>query len=307
MSSTPEDHEGRVSRARLSLTGVVIGDGFGERFFGPTYLAVERIESRRLPRPPWQFTDDSVMSLAVVEVLERCGRIDQDALARAFAAKYAAQPHRGYGAGAHRLLGEVVGGAPWRLASRALFGGEGSFGNGGAMRATPIGAYFADDLVRTADEARLAAEVTHAHVEGQAGAIAVAVAAACVATSCAPDELFELVLEHTPPGPTREGIAEAAQLPVGVSVHGAASLLGTGANVSSQDTVPFVIWCAARFVHDFETALWSTVAGLGDRDTTCAMVGGIVALRENGATIPSGWRSAQEPFAGLAGMGFDPV
>ncbi len=44
--------------------------------------------------------------------------------------------------------------------------------------------------------------------------------------------------------------------------------------ISSRDTVPFVIWSAARHLHDFETALWETVVGLGDRDTTAAMVGG---------------------------------
>ena len=51
-------------------------------------------------------------------------------------------------------------------------------GNGGAMRAAPLGAYFADDLVLCADAARNSALVTHTHPEGVAGTIAVAMAAA---------------------------------------------------------------------------------------------------------------------------------
>ncbi|MDF2440306.1 MAG: hypothetical protein JWN98_1290, partial [Abditibacteriota bacterium] len=51
-----------------------------------------------------------------------------------------------------------------------------------------------------------------------------------------------------------------------------------------------------------ENALWLAVSGLGDRDTTCAMVGGIVALSAPD-TIPPLWRDAREalpewPFTG---------
>jgi hypothetical protein len=34
---------------------------------------------------------------------------------------------------------------PWRREAQRLFEGQGSYGNGAAMRAAPIGAYFADD------------------------------------------------------------------------------------------------------------------------------------------------------------------
>jgi ADP-ribosylglycohydrolase len=48
-------------------------------------------------------------------------------------------------------------------------------------------------------------------------------------------------------------------------------------------------------VSDFEEAMWTTVAGLGDRDTTCAIVGGIVALRVGEAGLPS-WQGRREPL-----------
>lgn len=73
------------------------------------------------------------------------------------------------------------------------------------------------------------------------------------------------------------------------------SALGTGARVTSMDTVPFSLWCAARYLDHFEEAMWGTVSGLGDRDTTCAIVGGIVALAAP-ATVPAAWREAREPL-----------
>ncbi len=51
-------------------------------------------------------------------------------------------------------------------------------GNGGAMRAAPIGAYFADDLDKVLYHARASAKLHMQHIEGIAGAMAVAAAAA---------------------------------------------------------------------------------------------------------------------------------
>ena len=45
--------------------------------------------------------------------------------------------------------------------------------------------------------------------------------------------------------------------------------------------------------------MWQTVSALGDRDTTCAIVGGIVSLQVGQAEIPAEWRDAREPLPGL--------
>jgi len=42
-------------------------------------------------------------------------------------------------------------------------------------------------------------------------------------------------------------------------------------------------------------AIWLTLSGLGDCDTTAAIVGGIVVLRTGVAGIPVAWRAACEP------------
>jgi len=43
--------------------------------------------------------------------------------------------------------------------------------------------------------------------------------------------------------------------------------------------------------------MWLTVEGLGDRDTTCAIVGGIVALSCREETLPAEWLVARETLA----------
>jgi ADP-ribosylglycohydrolase len=292
--SQPADE--RLSRALRSLDGLSVGDAWGERFVGPVEEVAERIAARRRPASPWRFTDDTEMALAVTEVLAAHHEIDTSALARAFVRRFVADPERGYGAGTAHLLQQMRRGAFWQEAAGAVFHGEGSCGNGAAMRAAPVGAYFADQPGVIVEQARRAACVTHAHSDGQAGAIAVALAAAHVwNTRGEPVEqaaatFFDAVLVHCPDGPTRQGILAASQLGAQPPAK-AAVLLGSGNQLLSSDTVPFALWCACHGLSSFEEALWTTVAGLGDRDTTCAIVGGLVALR---SPPPPSWVEARE-------------
>ncbi len=274
--------------ALLSLEGLSVGDAFGEMFF------FRSPAERQLPEGPWQWTDDTHMALSIVEVLRDYGRIDQDALAKAFAERFLQEPWRGYAGGAKRLLTRIAVGDEWRDASLDLFGG-GSYGNGGAMRAAPIGGFFSGDPERSAGEARLSAMVTHAHPEGQAGAMAVAVAASISSAKEPPSgsDFLRRILPFVPAGLTREGMEEALLIPAD-DLTSAVRRLGTGISVSAQDTVPFCLWSAAHHLGDFAEAVWWTVDGLGDRDTTCAFVGGIVALSSR--MVPPEWIKRREPL-----------
>lgn len=296
-------------RMRRSLDGLSVGDAFGERFFVPPATAAAMIAARAIPGRPWPYTDDTEMALAIVEQLEARGAIDQDDLAGRFASRM--DLRRGYGAGAAEILVAIRDGQPWKSAASGVFRGRGSFGNGAAMRVAPLGAFFAEDVARVVREASLSAEVTHAHPEGIAGAIAIAVAAALCANGPPRDAraFLEAVLRETPRGYTHDGIAEAFALPFDVpnAAIEAAKRLGNGSGVTAADTVPFCVWNIAHAVAtsaSYEEAIWSTLAGLGDRDTTCAIVGGVLAARdvpEDGRGsptsrlgVPSEWLAARE-------------
>ena len=161
------------------------------------------------------------------------------------------------------------------------------------MRAAPIGGFFYNDLKQTASEAELSAEVTHAHVEGKAGAIAVAVAAAVAANRPYPtgQDFMKAVILYVPEGITKSRLKLAMQIPSEALID-AMRELGSGAEISAQDTVPFCLWSAAYHLDNYEAALWWTVKGLGDLDTTCAIVGGIVAL--SAPEIPTAWLQRRE-------------
>jgi ADP-ribosylglycohydrolase len=63
-----------------------------------------------------------------------------------------------------------------------------------------------------------------------------------------------------------------------------------------MDTVPFALWCAAGHHDDLVEALWTTVLPGGDLDTTCAIVGGVVAARTGLHAVPADWLAACEPL-----------
>ncbi|HAM71303.1 MAG TPA: hypothetical protein DCM86_06640 [Verrucomicrobiales bacterium] len=288
----PHSHSATLA-ARRSLDGLSVGDAFGELFFyRRDNWQYGTFES--LPAGRWRWTDDTHMALSIVETLEAHGRIDQDALARRFANRFAAEPWRGYARGAASLLDAVRSGGDWRGLSRALFG-NGSYGNGGAMRVAPVGAFFSQDLDRVVRESAASAEVTHAHPEGQAGAIAVGVATALALTR--PDlrgvEFLRATLARIPEGETRRRTLLACDIPAD-DCRRAFVELGTGAEVSAQDTVPFCLWAAAYHLGDFAAAMWHTVRVPGDIDTLCAIVGGIVGVSVE--TIPAEWLSRREPL-----------
>lgn len=291
-----------------------MGDAFGERYFGNLMEVIPRILQREIdPRVPWRWTDDTAMALSIVEVLQEHDDIDSPALAAAMHRRYHAEPWRGYGGGAHRLFESMAAGVPWSEAAAALFSGTGSYGNGAAMRVAPVGAWFADDLDATVEAARRSAVVTHTHHEGQAGAIAIAVATAVAwQTRDEPPEVFRSrlfgeALARTPPGLTRDGIDEAKDTPLEAPIEEAVTRLGNGSHISSQDTVPLCLWCIARHPRDYEEALWVTVSALGDRDTTCAIVGGVVVLSAPESTLPQVWLEAREPLQGASPAGSNPV
>lgn len=306
MAALSSDHDDRMERVRIAIDGLSVGDAFGSQFFVPSNRHLLFGPKYETPPGSWPYTDDAEMALGIAEVLASRGYIDQDELARVFAVRYQLNMYRGYGPGQHRILAGIGQGQPWQAASRQAFSGSGSFGNGSAMRVAPVGAYFADDLERVASEARKSAEVTHAHLEGLAGSVAIAIATATAwnlrdQNGEADEEerrlqFFSEILAHTPDGVTRQGILRAAAMEPILALDTAASLLGNGSQITCMDTVPFCLWVAARHSVNYPEALWDCVRAGGDLDTTAAIVGGIVVMGTGRDGIPPEWLANREPL-----------
>lgn len=282
----------RIQRAHASLRGLAVGDALGSQFFVPANYP--SLQARTVPPGPWQWTDDTEMACSVLAVLATHGRVDQDALAESFATHH--DFDRGYGPAVNRMLRLVREGADWRELAAALFNGQGSWGNGAAMRIAPLGAWYAGDAEQATHQAEISAYTTHQHREAVAGAMAVAAAAALVADPAGPrepDRLLAQVVALVPRSAVQAGLRRARDMldfddPVTV-----AAVLGCGRRTSAHDTVPFALWAAASNLASFEQAFWVTAQAGGDVDTTCAIVGGVVAAREAGAP-PAEWQGQTE-------------
>ncbi|MFJ3415867.1 ADP-ribosylglycohydrolase family protein [Streptomyces sp. NPDC086082] len=293
--------------AHASLDGLVLGDAFGDGWFTRSDEDAEQLWAARELRPaPWSWTDDSAMAFVLFAHLVAHGEVRPGALAREFAAEYERDPNRGYGPSMHGILRRIGDGEDWQAVTTGQFGGQGSYGNGAAMRVAPLGAWFRDDLKAAAEQARLSALTTHAHPEAVAGAVAVAVAGALAAAGAGQQaapraEFLREVASHVPESDVRSGLLVAANFSGRTSVRHAASVLGSGTLISAPDTVPFALWAAAGRLDDLPETLWQTVAGWGDRDTTCAIAGGVVAARTGTGGIPSAWRDACEAIPAWSG------
>jgi ADP-ribosylglycohydrolase len=147
-----------------------------------------------------------------------------------------------------------------------------SWGNGSAMRVSPVGWAF-EDVDRVLAEARRTAEVTHDHPEGIRGAEAVALAVFLARHDADRDEIRRRVAAHA-----------------GYALDRAVDDIRPGYvfTESCQQTVPEAIACflAAR---DFEHAVRLAISLGGDADTLACIAGAIAEAH---------WRGVPEPIAG---------
>jgi ADP-ribosylglycohydrolase len=286
----------RLALAADSLAGLSVGDALGAQYFVPGRHAAD-LARGDLPTPPWPWTDDTEEACCLVAALTGSDELslDRDLFADLLGRHFDA--YRGYGPGAVVMLRLIRDGTPWPIAAAAAFDGQGSAGNGAAMRAAPIGAWHADSLAHAAAQGARAAEVTHAHPEGVAGGVAVTVAAAIAAAARLdghrpePAQFVAAVAGWVAPGHVQDGLHRARRL---TGEAEAAYELGTGARAMAQDSVPFAVWVAARHLADYPAAISACVTAGGDVDTTAAMAGGIVAAYTGVDGIPPGWLAARE-------------
>jgi ADP-ribosylglycohydrolase len=279
------------------MRGLALGDAFGETWLLRPAAEMEiAVAERQWNEAPWPWTDDTAMALSLLRILDQHGHVDQDALAEAFAGDYAADPYRSYGPSMHQVLRAIGQGEAWATVTRRQFDGMGSWGNGAAMRVAPLGAWFADDLDAVATEAVRSAAVTHAHDEAIAGTVAVAVAAALSVNGVSGSELVAAVTARVPDGEVASRLRRATKIAPSADPRHVAAMLGCGQEISAVDTVPYAIWCAAGNLDDLTEALWTTALAGGDVDTTCAIVGGIVAGRTGLSGVPADWWEACEPL-----------
>ncbi|WP_405359740.1 ADP-ribosylglycohydrolase family protein [Kitasatospora sp. NBC_00085] len=278
-----------------ALNGLSVGDALGAQFFVPD-TAAAHFAARTAPPAPWPWTDDTEMACSVHAARAERGAIDTFDLTWSFARRH--DFDRGYGPAANRLLRLVREGGDAEALAAELFDGQGSYGNGAAMRVAPLGALYADDPAEAVGPAADTAVITHTHPQAVDGAIAVAVAAAYAVRArtrtITPNSFLAAVAALTPRGAVHDGLTEAIGLLAEPDLKVAAKALGNGSRTSAADTVPYALWCAARRLTDYPAAVWEAIGAGGDMDTVAAITGGVVAAYTGTTGIPAAWMAARE-------------
>jgi poly(ADP-ribose) glycohydrolase ARH3 len=170
-----------------------------------------------------------------------------------------------------------------------VFGGEGSQGNGAAMRVAPLAVLYADDTAALAEAARESARVTHAHPLGVDAAV---VQAAAIAAALRGEAPLEAALAAATTAELGGRLTEAARLLDSMLEPGelAAAL---GNRSTGHQSVPAAVYSAAAH-ESVEVAITFAVRCGGDTDTIGAMAGAIAAARAGASAIPSHWLGALE-------------
>ena len=232
-----------------------------------------------------RYTDDTQMTIGVAQSLIHCGGFDGPDMARRFAENF--DPARGYGMGAYSVLRTLKAGAAWDAPARALFGGTGSWGNGAAMRAAPMGLFFgnaAPGVLRQVSENQAA--ITHTHPLGKEGAVlqaaAVAVAARHKQNADTAFDAFDAsaflqaVRNLTGPllAPFDTGLQSIEKLLQSEpDTCEAAAILGNG--IEAHNSVPAALFSFLSRPHSFSDAVRCAASLGGDADTIAAMCGAV--------------------------------
>lgn len=225
------------------------------------------------------------MTLDVAESLIACGNVDQDDLARRFAASY--RWSRGYGPGAAKLLRRIERGENWRSANRAIYP-EGSFGNGAAMRSAVMGLYFAAEPAKLATASEQVAEITHAHPLAIEGALLVAEATRCAAMGDSVTKIVELRRASSKLAPFQQRLEIAAAWLAGGKVPAAKEIRRSlGNRVTAAESCMTAIYLAlAHLERPFLEMQQLAIAVGGDVDTISAMAGAIWGAANGSKKLP---------------------
>jgi poly(ADP-ribose) glycohydrolase ARH3 len=279
---------------RGAILGCFLGDAFGAGFEGMHPDRAEFHMSKLSKTFPRNYTDDTDMTLALAESINESGKIDPEGIARHFS--LSCDLTRGYAIGTIKAVLGLRAGLKWHQVSRIVFE-EGSFGNGAAMRVSPVGIFYHHDLDNLQEAAIRQANITHVHPLGQWGAVMQACSVG-LALSQNPKEPFKKeqfvtnLREVLWRGPIEymkalnkiEGVvAQGKKLQAREVVQS----LGNG--VEAHFSVPSACYIALTYSPDFCDAIRAAISLGGDTDTIAGMVGAIVGAHVGEKGLPVEW------------------
>lgn len=285
------------NRFRGCLIGQCLGDAFGApvegmpriacNHFIDTYMqAWYREDEDVAPIYIGQYTDDSQLARELMQSYAECGDFDPDDYARRIADIFRENRIVGRGIATDRAAKKLIDGVSWQESGCP----PPAAGNGSAMRAAPVGLLYYDDPERMIRVAKGQSWITHQDPRCQAGAVAIAGAAALAAVSelIDPHPFIDQLAEWTQPIDT-EFADSLRRLPewITLQVEDAANIIKAEGKPTeyadgwpgiSPFVVSSVLWSLYSFLR-YRDDYWDTIRTAivvgGDVDTTAAMAGAV--------------------------------
>ncbi len=283
------------SRFTGALMGTFVGDALGAPYEGRYWKWIEKRVQKLGEMMEGRcgiYTDDTQMMIGIAESLVACGGFDGADMARRFVENF--DPMRGYGGGAFQVISNLTAGQPWDQAGVGLFG-DGSYGNGSAMRIAPVGVFCHDDEKKLREFAQLSSTITHTHPLGKQGAMLQAYAVSLAFRYGLSGDLDARKMVRK----LRDFLQEDAHvfrkklasvehlLKENPTLDEVIRLLGNG--ITSFESVTTAIYSFLSHPESFEDAVVYAVGLGGDTDTIGAMTGAIAGAYHSYQKIPSRW------------------
>jgi poly(ADP-ribose) glycohydrolase ARH3 len=279
-----------------AMVGSALGDALGETAF--LHPQKDRLRSKLGQLPELCYTDDTAMAMGLAESIVERGDIDPEHVGKTFSENFEREPWRGYASGPPTIFSMVKQtGIEYSEAAKRVFRGEGSFGNGAAMRVAPVGLYFHASPALY-DRVCTASQITHAHPVGMDGA-AVQAFAIAKAVTLDPKEDFSVqrMTQHLIEISRTPEVKEKMALVQNLITHGVAPSIAAdriGRTVAVHESMPFAVYSFLRNVSSFEECLFCAILNGGDRDTLGAMAGAISGAYLGLEAIPESWQDKLE-------------
>lgn len=288
---------------RGAILGCFLGDAFGSGFEGMNPEKV-RFHMGNLDSPSGcrsvsknilrRYTDDTDMTLALAESIIQSGKVNPEDIAKQFC--LTCDLTRGYAIGTIKAVLALRAGMKWYEVGRIVFE-NGSFGNGAAMRVSPVGLFYHHDLEGLRMAAMEQANITHVHPLGQWGAVmqAHSVGLAVSQNPKGPfkkEQFISDLREILWAGPIEymralNKIEEMVALGKKLEALQVVRSLGNG--VEAHFSVPSACYIAITYSPDFSDAIRAAISLGGDTDTIAGMVGAIVGAHIGEKGLPVEW------------------
>jgi poly(ADP-ribose) glycohydrolase ARH3 len=277
-----------------SIVGCFLGDAFGSGFEGMNPDKV-RLHIGGLSKTfTRSYTDDTDMTLALAESLIQRGKIDPEDIAKQFS--LFCDLTRGYASGTIQAVLALRAGMNWHQVARIVFK-NGSFGNGAAMRTSPVGLFFHHDLDGLQEAAIQQANITHVHPLGQWGAVMQACSVGFAVTQSPKESLkgeeaivrLREVLWRGPVEYLRALNKIEEMLSQGRKLRAREIVQSLGNGVEAHFSVPSACYIAITYSPDFCDAVRAAISLGGDTDTIAGMVGAIVGAHVGEKGLPAEW------------------